>query len=55
MGLSESALKPFSCFKVIVRYHLIAHVVSHSVAKIIIVNAIWIHMNMLSVIAKKNT
>ena len=54
MGLSESALKPFS-FKVIVRYHVIVHVALSYVEKIIIVMLILILMNMLTVIAKKST
>ena len=54
MGLSESALKPFQLFKVIVKYHVIVHVALRYVEKITIVMLILIHMHMLTAIAKKN-
>ena len=53
MGLSESALKPFGFFKVIVRYHVIVHAVLSYVEKIIIVMLISVLTKTLSVIAKK--
>ena len=53
MGLSESALKPFSFYH-IVKYHVIAHVVLKFVGEIIIAFSTPIHTKTLSAIAMKN-
>ena len=52
MGLSESALKPFSFFNHIVKCHVIAHVVSKYAEKIIIAFLISIHTKTLSAMMK---
>ena len=53
MGLSESALKPISFYH-IVKCHVIAHVVSKYVGKIIITFLISIHTKTFTAIAMKN-
>ena len=49
MGLSESALTPFSCFYHTVKYHVIHHVVLKYVEKITIACLISIHTKTIKI------